>query len=87
MGRILSFKQMHSVIPNVVIDGIMITGYEQEFLKAIATDTTYKEVAKAMNKGVRTLGTYRDALFYKLDIHTRLGLVLYAIKHKIVTIE
>jgi DNA-binding NarL/FixJ family response regulator len=33
---------------------------------------------------VRTVEGYRDQLFLKLDIKTRVGLVLYAIKNKLV---
>ena len=39
-----------------------------------------------MFKGARTIDGYRDALFEKLNVKTRVGLVLYAIKNGIVSL-
>jgi DNA-binding CsgD family transcriptional regulator len=44
---------------------------------------TYKESANIMYLSVRTVEGYRDNLFVKLNLKTRVGLVLYAIKNKI----
>ena len=59
---------------------------ELEFLKLVCTEMTYKEIADKMFLSPRTIDGYRDALFEKLNIKTRVGLVLYAIKHGIVRI-
>jgi len=59
---------------------------ETEFLKLAATELTYKEIAEKMNLSPRTIDGYRDALFEKLELKSRVGLVLYAIKNEIVTI-
>ena len=56
---------------------------ELEFLKFACSELTYKEIADKMNKGIRTIDGYRDSLFEKLNIKTRVGLVLYAIKNDI----
>lgn len=60
-----------------------LTGRELEFLKLSCSEMTYKEIANIMCLSVRTVEGYRDNLFVKLDLKTRVGLVLYAIKHKI----
>lgn len=57
---------------------------ETEFLKLACTELTYKEIADQMFVSVRTVDGYRDQLFEKLKIKNRVGLVLYAIKNKIV---
>jgi DNA-binding NarL/FixJ family response regulator len=57
---------------------------ELEFLKLVCTEMTYKEIADRMFLSPRTIDGYRDALFEKLNIKTRVGLVLYAIKTGIV---
>jgi len=57
---------------------------ETEFLKLAATELTYKEIAEKMNLSPRTIDGYRDALFEKLELKSRVGLVLYAIKNGIV---
>lgn len=59
---------------------------EIEFLKLVCTEMTYKEIADKMILSPRTIDGYRDALFEKLDIKTRTGLVIYAIKNGIVKI-
>jgi DNA-binding NarL/FixJ family response regulator len=59
---------------------------EIEFLKLAATELTYKEIAEKMHLSPRTIDGYRDALFEKLNIKSRVGLVLYAIKNGIVSL-
>ena len=59
---------------------------ETEFLKYACTEMTYKEIADKMFLSPRTIDGYRDALFDKLQIKTRVGLVMYAIKNGIVNL-
>jgi DNA-binding NarL/FixJ family response regulator len=59
---------------------------ELEFLKLAATEMTYKEIAEKMFLSPRTIDGYRDALFEKLNLKSRVGLVLFAIKNGIVNI-
>jgi DNA-binding NarL/FixJ family response regulator len=55
---------------------------ELEFLKLAASELTYKEIATQMCISIRTVDGYRDQLFEKLGVKSRIGLVLYAIKNK-----
>jgi DNA-binding NarL/FixJ family response regulator len=57
---------------------------ELEFLKLASTELTYKEIADQMCISSRTVDGYRDQLFEKLHIKSRIGLVLYAIKNKLI---
>ncbi|WP_240743134.1 response regulator transcription factor [Ilyomonas limi] len=57
---------------------------EIEFLKLAATEMTYKEIAQQMHLSPRTIDGYRDQLFQKLNVVSRVGLVLFAVKHGIV---
>jgi DNA-binding NarL/FixJ family response regulator len=57
---------------------------EIEFLKLASTELTYKEIADQMKISVRTVDGYRDQLFEKLHLKSRVGLVLYAIKNKLI---
>lgn len=61
-------------------NAIHITGREQEFLHYTTTELTYKEIAEKMFCSPRTVESYRDALFEKLGVKTRLGLALFAVK-------
>ena len=53
---------------------------ELELLKYAAKEMTYKEIAEKMFLSPKTIDNYREKLFYKLDVKSRVGLVLYAIK-------
>ena len=59
---------------------------ETDFLKYACTEMTYKEIADKMFVSPRTIDGYRDGLFEKLNVKTRVGLVMYAIKNGIVII-
>ena len=59
---------------------------ETDFLKYACTEMTYKEIADKMFVSPRTIDGYRDGLFEKLQVKTRVGLVMYAIKNGIVTV-
>jgi len=59
---------------------------ETDFLKYACTEMTYKEIADKMFVSPRTIDGYRDGLFEKLNVKTRVGLVMYAIKNGIVNI-
>lgn len=59
---------------------IAVTEREVEFLTYCCTELSYREIAQRMFVGVRTVHSYRDSLFEKLDLKTRAGLVIYAIR-------
>ncbi len=59
---------------------ISFTDREKDFLKYSCTEMTYKEIAEKMFCSNRTVEGYRDALFDKLGLKTRVGLAVYAIK-------
>lgn len=65
---------------------IKLNDRETEFLQYAATELTYKEIAEKMFCSPRTVEGYRDGLFDKLSLKTRIGLVVYAIKHAIIKI-
>lgn len=62
----------------------LINARELEFLKLICSgDLTYKEIADKMNLSVRTIDGYREALFEKLGVKSKVGLVLYAVQNNL----
>ena len=63
---------------------IVLKERELEFLKLTCSERTYKQIAEVMCLSPKTVENYREALFEKLEVKTRIGLVLYAIKEKIV---
>ena len=83
-GRLASFFQRtHST--QTPIDKALLNEIEIEFLKLAATDFTYKEIAETMKLTPRAVDGYRDGLFEKLDVKSRVGLAIYAVKNGIVT--
>lgn len=64
----------------------LFTDKELKFLQFCSTELTYKEIADKMNVSPRTVDNYREALFAKLDIKSRTGLVVYGIREKLITI-
>lgn len=65
---------------------IDLTAKELRFLQLACTEKTYKEIADEMYVSPRTIDSYRDGLFERLQIKSRVGLVLYAIKNGIVNV-
>lgn len=60
---------------------------EKDFLRHSCSELTYKEIADKMYVSPRTIDGYRDALFEKLQVKTRVGLVIYAIKNGLVDLH
>lgn len=58
--------------------------HEIRFLKLVCTEMTYREIAEEMSLSPKTIDGYRHALFDKLNIKSRVGLVLFAMNQKIV---
>lgn len=54
---------------------------EMEFIRLVCTEKTYREIAETMFVSPKTVDGYRDALFQKLDVKNRIGLVMFAIKN------
>jgi len=60
---------------------------ELEFMRLVCTEWTYKEIADRMYLSPRTIDGYRDALFEKLNVRTRVGLAMFAVRSGIVNID
>lgn len=82
MGAINKLDNPKEGLKNLV----PISDRELDFLKLASSELTYKEIATKMFVSPRTIDGYRDALFEKLNIKTRVGLVMYSIKNGIVNL-
>ncbi|MES2894025.1 MAG: response regulator transcription factor [Bacteroidota bacterium] len=56
---------------------------EIKLIKLACTDLTYSQIAAEMFLSPKTIDGYRDLLFKKLEVKSRVGLALYAVKHGI----
>ncbi|MDF1697279.1 MAG: response regulator transcription factor [Saprospiraceae bacterium] len=59
---------------------------ELVFLDLVCSDKTYKEIAGEMYLSPKTIDGYRANLFKKLNVKSRVGLAMYAIKNGLVNI-
>ena len=59
---------------------ISLSEREREFLVYVCTELTYKEIGEKMFCSSRTVESYRDSLFEKLAVKTRVALALYSVK-------
>jgi two-component system, NarL family, invasion response regulator UvrY len=83
-GRLANwFQKTENGVP--AIGRVMLSEQEIKFLQLASTDLTYKEIAAKLNITPRAIDGYRDALFEKLDVKSRVGLAIYAVKNGIVT--
>jgi DNA-binding NarL/FixJ family response regulator len=73
-------KLIHTIHKEVRDQGFRLTDREMEFIRYAASEMTYKEIANTMKLSERTIDGYREALFEKLQVKSRVGLVLFAIR-------
>jgi two-component system, NarL family, invasion response regulator UvrY len=69
------------------VNSTQLNDNEIQFLKLCCTEMTYKEIADVMGISHRTIDGYRDQLFAKLNIKSRTGLVIYALKTGIAMLD
>ena len=67
-------------------DPVYLTDKEKDFLKLICSEITYKDIAAKMYVSPRTIDEYRNHLFEKLKVKSRIGLVMYAIRNGLVEV-
>jgi two-component system invasion response regulator UvrY len=63
------------------------TDREIEVLRYCCTDLTYHEIAAKMNTTHRSIQGFRDSLFKKLNVCSRVGLAMFATQFGLVPIE
>lgn len=69
-----------------VLHRTLLSEQEILFLQLVCSDLTYKEIAQKMGLNPRSVDSLRDQLFIKLDVRSRVGLAMVAIRHGVVTL-
>ncbi|MBN9379358.1 MAG: response regulator transcription factor [Chitinophagaceae bacterium] len=85
-GKLIHTINTMETVDHQVRHVLRLNDRELEFLRLACTECTYKEIAEQMYLSPRTIDGYRDTLFEKLNVKTRVGLVLYAIRNGIVAL-
>lgn len=83
-GKLVNLFRQHSD-GSSLIQRSVLNDQEIHFLKLACSDLTYKEIAQRMSLNPRAVDTLRDQLFVKLDVKSRVGLALVAIRQGVVT--
>lgn len=87
-SELVTGKILHQLISQPKeLTSAQLNDKEIQFLKLCCTEMTYKEIADVMEISHRTIDGYRDQLFAKLNIKSRTGLVMYALKTGIAVLE
>ena len=68
-------------------DSVVFSARERTFLTLACSDLTYKQIAAQMNLSERTIDGYREVLFEKLNVQSRVGMVLEALRRNLVSLE
>ena len=84
-GKLLNLFRFNAVSGSI-LDKNMLTEIEIRFLQLSCSEMTYKEIAQEMKLNPRGVDNLRDNLFTKLEVKSRVGLAMYAIRHGLVNI-
>ena len=65
----------------------LLTVRERQVLKLLAQGSTSKEIADRLHLSVKTVGTHRNHIMEKLDIHSIAELTKFAIREGLTSVE
>lgn len=65
---------------------ITLSPKERLFLKFACTEMTYKQIASEMGVAERTVDGYRESLFQKFGVQSRVGLCLEALRKEFISL-
>ena len=65
---------------------LKLSAKEMTFLGLAASERTYKQIASEMHLSERTIDGYREALFEKLNVQSRVGMVMEGLRRKLISI-
>jgi len=80
----LHFRRI--IVKSETEKGFALSEREKQFLQFACSDLTYKQIAAQMNVSERTVDGYREALFEKLNVQSRTGMALEAIRRNLVSL-
>jgi DNA-binding CsgD family transcriptional regulator len=60
---------------------------EREILKLVADGKTSREIAERLSISPKTVDTYRSRLMSKIGVKNLVGLVKFAIRHGLISLE
>ncbi|MBE9463745.1 response regulator [Dyadobacter subterraneus] len=79
-------KNLNNVTLQNPIERLGINEKEKLFIQLSCSDLTYVEIADKMCLSPRTIDGYRESIFQKMEVKSRVGMIIKAIQFKIVDI-
>jgi two-component system invasion response regulator UvrY len=83
-GKLVMSIQSDGVEKQKISNMPQMNDREKLFLELACSELTYNEIADKMFLSPKTIDGYRNSLFEKLNVKSRVGLALYAIRHGLV---
>lgn len=83
-GKLVHSLQTGNAEKQKELESNPINNQEKQFLELACSELTYAEIADKMCLSPKTIDGYRNSLFEKLKVKSRVGLVLFAIKNRMV---
>lgn len=63
---------------------LALTARELSFVRLVCSDLTYKQIAHHLKVSPRTVDGYREELFARVGVRSRVALALWAVKAGVV---
>jgi DNA-binding NarL/FixJ family response regulator len=79
-----SLMKQGKINPKFVGNAIDFNSDELRILHLISKENTTQQIADNMNKSIRTIEKYRTRMMEKVGAQNSVGLIMYAVKHKII---
>jgi DNA-binding NarL/FixJ family response regulator len=77
---------LKSLKPKKEIPAIRLKERDLKFLQLSCSELTYTEIAALMFLSPKTIDNYRSKLFKRFQVKNRVGLVIFALKNKLISI-
>ena len=77
---------LNSLKPKEQVPTIRLKENELKFLQLSCSELTYNEIAERMYLSPKTVDNYRGDLFKRFHVKNRIGLVIFGLKNKLISI-
>ena len=82
--NISSRHTMYNLPPT--LNAVQLNHRERHFLQLACSELTYVQIADKMCVSPRTVDGYREALFERLQVKSRVGLAMWAVRTGVVSL-
>lgn len=84
---LISLNYRKLIVRSSMLQDVELSTREKDFLQLACSDLPYKAIAAKMFLSEKTIDGYRDSIFQKLNVKSRVGMVLEAMRRKLINME